>query len=215
MRRAAILGAALLLVGCGSEVEEEPLADPLFEGHWPGHVAVNEQFRIQASFPEDEPVCVSQSGRQVQGFYQWRGGDCADPEQQTGRFISVYASYNNALNTWDEAAATYCSTDTEPFDLGMEANGSGRFSACVPRLCGEQYVITAVYLSDSPQLVLGDETVGGGPDLIYMIALGTTDETQEADLAEFRTFLSQLRLDGGGFELREGQSPGGSSMRSP
>jgi len=204
LKWAASLFAAVLLAGCGSEAVDEPPADAPFDPHWPGHVAVNDDFRVQATFPADQPVCISQSGTQVHGFHQWRGGDCADPAQETGRFISVYADYNAAGYDWDEAAALRCGADSEPFDLGVEATGEGRFSACVPKLCGDQYVITAVYLSDSPVMDLGDEAVGGGPDLIYWIALGTTAETQDADLAEFRAFLSQLRLDGAGFALREG-----------
>lgn len=204
MKPAASLLAALLLAGCGAETVEERSTDAVFDPHWPGHVAASDTFRMQATFPDDQPVCLSQSGTQVHGFHQWRGGDCADPGQETGRFISVYADYNAAGYTWDEAAAMRCGADSEPFDLGVAATGEGRFSACVPKLCGDQYVITAVYLSDSPTLDLGNQAAGGGPDLMYWIALGTTAETQEADLTRFRTFLSQLRLDGGGFALPEG-----------
>ena len=194
MRWTASLLAAMLLAGCGSASVDAPAADAPIDPHWPGHVAVSDDFRVQATFPADQPVCLSQSGTQVHGFHQWRGGNCADPAQETGRFISVYADYNGAAYSLEEAAAVRCGADSEPFDLGLEATGEGRFSACVPRLCGEQYVITAVYLSDSPAMDLGDEAVGGGPDLIYWISLGTTAQTQAANLAEFRAFLSYAAI---------------------
>lgn len=189
MRLAASLAAALLLAGCGAEPAGEPQAEAPFGPYVSGPVAVSDDYRIQATFPDDQPVCVSASGTQVQGFHQWTTGDCADESQPSGRFISVWADYNVALASWDEALGAACGADTDPFDLGMAATGDGRLAACIPKLCGDQFVITALYLSGT----------GGGPELIYRLALGTTAATQEADLARFRAFLSQLRLDGAGF----------------
>lgn len=202
MRVAAVLCLALLLAGCGQGATDTPPDAPAeveFEQHWPGHVAVSDDYRIQATFPEDQPVCVSDVLTHIHGFHQFFAGDCADQSTASDRFISVWGDYNAAFYDWDQAAALSCGEETEPFDLGMVASGEGRLSACIPKLCGDQYVITAVYLSDSPAMDLGEEAVGGGPDLIYTIALGTTAETQEADLAEFRAFLADLRLDGGSF----------------
>lgn len=199
MRLAACLCLALLLAGCGDEVADAPVAEDQFELGLQGHVVANHEYRIQASFPEDQTVCVSASGTHLHGFHQWRDGDCSVPGTSSGRFISVWADYNATFSDWEDAATLHCGADSQPFDLGLSATGEGRFSACIPKLCGEQYVITASYLSDSPAMDLGDAAMGGGPDLIYTIALGTTAQTQEADLAEFRDFLTNLRLDGGGF----------------
>lgn len=211
MRLAAGLLVALALAGCDREwPTEEPLTDYVQDEDWleqlrttplESNVAVSEEYRIQATFRSGDPVCIADSGGHIHGFYQLSGGNCGDPQESRQRFVSVWADYNTAFYSWDEASATYCGADTEPFELGMEATGEGRLVACIPKLCGEQYVVTAVYLSEDSALWLSDEVdaEAGGPDLIYRLALGTTAETQEADLAEFRAFLSQLRLDGGTF----------------
>lgn len=211
MRLVAALLVALALMGCDKEwPTKEPLTDYVQDGDWleklrttplDSEFAVNDDFRIRAEFRLGDPVCIADSGGIIHGFYQLHGGNCGDPQESRQRFISVYADYNAAFWNWEETREIYCGADTEPFDLGMEVTGNGRLFACLPRMCGEQYVITAVYLSENPSMWLSEEVEAaeGGPDLAYRIALGTTAETERADLAEFRAFLSRLWLDGGSF----------------
>ncbi|HSG35333.1 MAG TPA: hypothetical protein VLA37_12425, partial [Sphingomonadaceae bacterium] len=90
----------------------------------------------------------------------------------------------------------------EPFDLGLVATGEGRLTTCRSKKRDAQFEVTAVYLTDSPEIDLGNEVTGGGPDLIYWIGLITSPETQDNDLAEYRAFVSRLSLDGGGFRIK-------------
>lgn len=202
--RAALLSTIMLLVGCGPQDaannEASKPTETAFERHWPGHVATNDEFRIHATFPDDQPVCVSDSGTHIRGFHQWRDGDCDDQTRSSDRFLSVYADYNAAQFSWDEAIRLICGEDTESFNLGMEATSGGRLEACRPRSADADYVVTVLYLADLPDMFLGDEVEGGGPDLIYSIWLGIGSETKEADLATGRAFIGQLQLGGGRFQ---------------
>lgn len=219
-RGASLLAFACALSACGegrttASVDRETTAnaeenlpddwlEQLRETPLESEIAINAEYAISAVFRKGDPVCVADSGGHIHGFYQLHDGNCGDPQETRSRFMSVWADYDSALEGWEGLAAAQCGDDTEPFDLGMDATGTGRFDACIPKLCGDQYVITAIYLSGSSTRAQGEGVRRDGPDLIYRIALGTTPATQEADLAEFRSFLAQLRLDGGSFTKREG-----------
>jgi hypothetical protein len=213
VRGAWLILLALSVAGCG-EVEPAPeqdasaaaktLPDPYanFERHWPGHVAVSDEYRIQASFPEDRPVCVSDTATHIHGFRQWRDGDCAEQIRSSGRFISVWADYNTMEFSWVEALALSCGTGSTAFDLGLQATGGGRLAACRASYFDQPDVITVVYLADLPEMELGDGAEGqsGGADVLYTIRFGATPETEEVDFAEFRDFLSRLQLAGSTFQ---------------
>lgn len=182
----------LALAGCGHE--RQAAAEPEFERHWPGHIAVSDEFGITADFPADQPVCVSDSGTHIHGFHQSRDGDCA--EGPGSRFLSVWADHNAMDWDGDRAVAEACGPNTERLDLDLQPTAGGRLDACLLKEGTDAgagpYTVVAVYVpsSDADRL----------PDIIYTVRMGTTPEGEEADLRALQTFFAGLILAGSSFQ---------------
>jgi hypothetical protein len=205
------LACAVSLAGCQEHDAEPDTSEPVAvesTGDWletlratplESEFASNDEYAIQAIFPASNPVCNADSGGHIHGFYQRLDQDYCSDRAVSSRFISLWADYNAAFRSWEEAQQGICGPETEPFDIGIAANGAGQFLACKPMVCGEAYVITAGYLADFPD---GTEPfVEDGPYFLYTISLGTTEETEAADLVLFREFFANLRLAGSRFSV--------------
>lgn len=195
MKRAALLSAVLALAGsCNQPVGGQAGGEPPFERHWPGHVAVSDEFRFTARFPADQPVCVSDSGTHIHGFHQLRDGDCAE---RTGpRYLSVWADYNAMEWDWDKALAETCGAGSESFAIGLEPTAGGRLDACLLQPGADPKAADTSVVA----LYVPDGAAGNLPDMIYTVRLRTSDDAKEADLAALQAFLRDLILAGSSFQ---------------
>ena len=218
MRLVAVLSALLALAGCDkyratsiadqgavyltnadlTAIQPDDLPDDWLERlrttPLPSEVAVNNEYQIMATFRRGDPVCVADSGGHIHGFYQTREGLCGSHRDGRVRFIGVWADYNAADYTEEQAISLNCEAGTEPFDLGMEPAGAGRLAACRNELAGVGYEATVVYLPRH-----GGAPASEPPSVIYRVSIGIGPRTEAADMAEAKAFLSRLRLGGVGF----------------
>lgn len=212
MRWPRLLGVAVfVLTGCqaqestSGETPQETRDRDAFGEAWErmrhtpleSEVAINDEYGISAVFPKGSPVCTADSGGHIHGFFQWLEDDCTReaPGVRPDRYLSVWADYNAAEYSRDEAVEVACSDATrrDVFDVTVP-EGRGWAASCLEAGDDgtEQFIV--MFLPKE------HEADGGfGPDNIgkyYTMRLYTDAAHREADLRTFETFLRRLKLAG-------------------
>jgi len=207
--------AALTLSGCQSQEPtqgETSKAGQDAYGDWleqmrhtplKSEVAINDEYAISAVFPKDSSVCTADSGGHVHGFYQWLESDCtaeAPGVLRPDRYLSVWADYNAAEYSRDDAVELACSHGTSrgPLDATVPAE-IGWAASCREEESDAKEQLIVIFLSKATEA-----RAGFGPDnidVMYTMTLHTDVTHRDADLRTFETFLRRLKLAGSSLTL--------------
>jgi hypothetical protein len=184
-----VLGAAL--VSC-SEAPPDPYAS--FDRAYGSNHAVNDEYAIEAEFPENRVVCVSDALTHLHGFHQFLAGDCSGEGSPPGnRALSVWADYNAAEFSRDQAVDVACSDATRHDALDVTVpDDRGWAASCLEKGDDgkEQFIVVFVHKDSEPAGGFGPDNI----DVTYTMRLYTDAAHRDADLERFETFLRRVRL---------------------
>jgi len=162
-----------------------------------GNVALNEEYEIRAVFPKGDPVCPDDSGGHQHGFHQWLDGDCTKeaPDVRFSRKISIWADYNAAEYSRDEAVQFSCpdAAQRDVMEIGLPPQ-AGWVVTCNETREADREPILMAFFARKP----GADSAFGPDDIafLYSARLYTDPTHRHADMRLFQHFLASLELAG-------------------
>jgi hypothetical protein len=158
----------------------------------------NDEFGIEATFPEGGRVCITRSGSHPLGFFAWYGGrptDCNTTRgDQRASVLAVYAYYNSAFEgparrLLSEECSTPAARWRGEIDLrGLSFRGFASAACAFRKPDGSIHVEVVAQGGQS----YADRRIY--PRINYTAALITRVDRRARDMAMFRRFLSDIRI---------------------